>query len=261
MIPPAAPRIAPIVMDSACEPARAAPHNAPKTMRAIRPTGAVRAGAFGSLSAISSTTAPTVKTATAASEPRKWTRVWPRSIQPRCAAQATTAGAVRERKPQTTPIKNARTRTRVGVMEISFAYEIAERVGSYFSRFDVHSGSEGSMHRTLVRDLHQPGFLFFRQRACEMNFPLDAVQLASTRFAVGAIGGVDFRVPQMNGDVLKRPGLAASVHRHGHGRARAQSGEQQIVRSWPGIGAARGHRLVRVKTVRAGMNFLSEPRG
>jgi hypothetical protein len=50
--------------------------------------------------------APTVKMPTAQAEPMKAKGEPDRWIQPKCAAQATTAGAVMERKPATTPIPN-----------------------------------------------------------------------------------------------------------------------------------------------------------
>src|SRR6202158_349543 len=75
-------------------------------MRAVSPTAAVRAGVEGSWSATNSPKAPTVKMPTAHAEPMKAKGEPWRLIHPRCAAQATTAGAVMDRKPVTTPIPN-----------------------------------------------------------------------------------------------------------------------------------------------------------
>jgi hypothetical protein len=117
------------------------------------------------------------------------------------------------------------------------------------------------MDRTLVRNLQQSQFLHIGQRPREMNVPLDAVEHAFPGLAIGAIGGVNFRVPQLDGDVFERPGFSPSVHRHSHRSTRAERGKQQIVRRWPCIRAPHGNRLVRVKPVRPRVNLLREPRG
>src|SRR5579872_6265803 len=83
------------------------PQSPPKTNRAIKPGGLVRLGVEGSLSATSSTSASTVNTAAAAVDPMKARLVLERFSQFRCAAHATAAGAVKERKPEATPIDNA----------------------------------------------------------------------------------------------------------------------------------------------------------
>src|SRR5580704_7598370 len=89
-----------------------APDRAPQKNRAIRPTDAVRLGVEGSLSAISSTMASTVKMATAAVDPVNASRVPARLSQLRCAAHAATAGAVKERIPDTMPMAKVRKRTK-----------------------------------------------------------------------------------------------------------------------------------------------------
>jgi hypothetical protein len=55
--------------------------------------------------------------ATAAVEPMNAMREPARLSQLRCAAQAATAGAVRERMPETTPMAKARKRTKELLME------------------------------------------------------------------------------------------------------------------------------------------------
>jgi hypothetical protein len=94
-----------------------APERAPETKRAISPTGAVRLGVEGNLSAMSSTIASTVKMAIAAVDPINASRVPARLSQFPCAAQAATAGAVRDRIPDTIPIAKARTKTKVALIE------------------------------------------------------------------------------------------------------------------------------------------------
>src|SRR4029077_8278121 len=81
-----------------------APAIPPVNMRTIKPSGDVRFGVFGSLSAMSSATASTLRSTTAGIEPISASG---RSSfnQPRCTAQATIAGGVSERRPAKTPIK------------------------------------------------------------------------------------------------------------------------------------------------------------
>src|SRR4029077_10462437 len=65
--------------------------------------GAVRGGAFGSFSAINSTTAKSVRTMSVTGRSMKASLVPAKFSQPRCAAQQTTAGAVSERSPVRQP--------------------------------------------------------------------------------------------------------------------------------------------------------------
>src|SRR3989442_344083 len=60
---------------------------------------------------MNSTSAPRVKMPTAQADPMKARAEPERLIQPRCAAQATTAGAVMDRNPATTPIPKASNNT------------------------------------------------------------------------------------------------------------------------------------------------------
>src|SRR6516225_1768404 len=94
-----------------------APEKPPAINRAAKIGGAVRAGVLGSLSLTSSPTARTVRTITVIRLATQDAQVWSKSIQPRNAAQATTAGAVSERNPATTPINKAISRTSACVTE------------------------------------------------------------------------------------------------------------------------------------------------
>ena len=85
------------------------------------------------------------------------------------------------------------------------------------------------MDRALVCNLKKFGTLFIRQRPTKMNVAFDSIEHSFFGFAFGAIGGVDFRVPQMNRNFLERPSFAASIHPYGHRSTCTQSGEQQIV--------------------------------
>src|SRR5271167_2356267 len=88
--------------------ASAAPQRAPITMRVPNGTGVVRLGVAGSLSFTSSAIARSVMITTVTVDPRNARCESWRFIQPRCAAQQATAGAVIARKPAITPIAKAR---------------------------------------------------------------------------------------------------------------------------------------------------------
>jgi hypothetical protein len=75
----------------------------------MNPTGDLRLGVFGSLSAISSPIASALKMYGVAAKPRKASQVFSNCSQPRRAAQLTAAGAVIERSPAAMPIRNAKT--------------------------------------------------------------------------------------------------------------------------------------------------------
>jgi hypothetical protein len=80
-------------------------------MRAINPGGFVRLGVFGSLSPTNSPSAPNVNNPTAIADPMKDNAVPSKLIHLKCAAQATAAGAVIERNPQVTPMRNDNSNT------------------------------------------------------------------------------------------------------------------------------------------------------
>ena len=67
------------------------------------------------------------------------------------------------------------------------------------------------MHRAAVRDLEQLRPLRLVERALEADHPLDAVDLALARLAVGAVGGVDLVVLQLDLDALERQALQVGV--------------------------------------------------
>ena len=90
---------------------RHAPHSPPVMMRAINGAGVVRFGIIGSLSAINSPIASRESIATAVVDPMNASDDACRFNQPRCAAHATTAGAVNDRKPATIPIPRAKAKT------------------------------------------------------------------------------------------------------------------------------------------------------
>src|SRR4249919_2323329 len=121
--------MAPVVGACPADTPTQAPDRAPHTNRAINPGGAVRLGVRGSLSTMSSTTANTVKMMTAAPDPMNARRDPARFSQLRCAAHAATAGPVKDRIPETMPIANARTKTKVVLMvgEMYLRYRCVSR--------------------------------------------------------------------------------------------------------------------------------------
>ena len=78
------------------------------------------------------------------------------------------------------------------------------------------------MDRTLIGNLEELRSLFGRKFAGEVNVPLDVIQHSLFGFALGAVGGVNPRVSQMNRDLLERPSFPPSVHANGDRSARSQ---------------------------------------
>src|SRR5438477_3844935 len=93
----------------------ATPDRAPNTIRAPNCIGTVRLGVDGSWSVTYSTIASTLNTPTDQTEPMKASGVPASGSQPRYAAQLTAAGAVKARKPATTPISSASSNTIMAV--------------------------------------------------------------------------------------------------------------------------------------------------
>src|ERR1043166_9082290 len=89
-------------------------------MRAISPTASVRLGVFGNLSATNSASAPAVNKIATGSEPTHDSGDC-RLNRPKWAAHAVTAGAVIDRSPASTPIKNVRIRTYSVFMTLDLA--------------------------------------------------------------------------------------------------------------------------------------------
>ena len=105
--------------------ASTAPENAPVTSRAPNCIGTRRLGVLGSWSVTNSPSARMVSTATVIGCATHSAHVPSRSIQPSAPAHATTAGAVSARKPATTPISRASSRTRKYVMRTSGPVEMS----------------------------------------------------------------------------------------------------------------------------------------
>ena len=82
--------------------------------------------------------------------------------------------------------------------------------------------------------------------------------MASARFASGTIFSVDARMTEANCDTLQCPLLTPCVHRDSHGRARAKSSKQQVVRRWAAVCSAHRCRFVADELMRAGDDFLGK---
>ena len=100
------------------------------------------------------------------------------------------------------------------------------------------------MHRTFVRDFHQPLALLGIERAFHRNHAIDLIEHAFAGFAFRTVFRVDLAVLQRHGDAIERQRLALGIEPHGHGCAGAKRGQQEIVRCEPRVLAACGNRLV-----------------
>lgn len=107
----------------------------------------------------------------------------------------------------------------------------------------VELGVQGSMHGASVRDLEKSPALFGVQGATQLDYPIDAVELAGLGRAVLAVFGVDPGVAQCDGDALQGPMLARGVHVQGYRGAGAESGEKEVVRRGASV-VADGRRFV-----------------
>jgi hypothetical protein len=125
---------------------RASAQRIPVTMRAPNGPGAVRAPIFDVLSAKSSPMASTVKMPTAIGLARNARGDPARFSQPRCAAQQTTAGGVRERRPQATPMSKQSKKMEVIYYSFRiFASELwnQQELSCRFAASDVDVGLRG----------------------------------------------------------------------------------------------------------------------
>src|SRR6266404_3621223 len=97
-------------------------------MRASKGAGAVRFGVLGNLSATNSPIARSENIAAANVDPIKARGEVCRFNHPRWAAQLTTAGAISERKPETTPIPtaNAKRQCRLIMMDEADAWRLSQ---------------------------------------------------------------------------------------------------------------------------------------
>lgn len=121
---------------------------------------------------------------------------------------------------------------------------------------DLDSRLQRSVDGTSLRDLQQFRPLLGAQRTCQFQFALNTIQNPFLRFALGAILGVNLRMPQAYDHALERPIFSPCIHSQSHGSARAQRREQQVVRRWSGVCAARSSGFIRGQMMRAGNNFL-----
>jgi len=117
------------------------------------------------------------------------------------------------------------------------------------------------MDRTSIGDFKKPLLLFGRQWAAELNVSVDAIEQSLLCVAVSAICRIFSRMAQRDGDSFERPTLSASIHRHGHRSAGAESSKQKVIRTRARIGPSGFERFVGNKSVSPGDDFLGESPG
>ena len=86
------------------------------------------------------------------------------------------------------------------------------------------------MDRAAIGNRQQLRTLFLVQDTFELDVPFYERELGHASFAIGTIFSVDARLTEANRDTLQGPLPTPCVHRDGHGRARAKSSKQQVVR-------------------------------
>src|ERR1700688_2137317 len=86
-----------------------------------------------------------------------------------------------------------------------------------------------TMHRALVCDLEQLRPRDVVEWSLQTDDPLDPVDATFPGLALGAVGGVDFLVPQVDSYALERKLLGIGVRANRHRRARAERRGQKIV--------------------------------
>src|SRR4051812_35702848 len=129
-----------------------APANPPKMIRTANTGVAVRGGVLGSLSLTSSATARMLRITTVTMFPIHDAQVWLRLIQFRKAAQATAAGAVTDRKPATTPINRANSRTRTCVTAIPPGTDEQPRQSALADANTAIAGPHGQNRQNLMSE-------------------------------------------------------------------------------------------------------------
>src|ERR1700730_1187998 len=80
----------------------------------------------------------------------------------------------------------------------------AVRSGRDQARPDADLRRERPVHRASIRHLQESRALLFGQRAAQGNLPLDTIQHAFLRLALGAVDGVDLRMFELYRDTLER---------------------------------------------------------
>src|SRR5688572_23794752 len=129
------------------------------------------------------------------------------------------------------------------------------------SRADIYLRCECQVDRTAVRDRQQSCALVFTKWPVELNVPFDQRELRILRLAGATVLSVNSRMTKVHRDTLQRPLLPPRIHCNGHGSARAQCGQEQIVRCRASIGAAGRRGLVAAEMMRTGRNLLRETIG
>src|SRR5439155_9656899 len=121
---------------------------------------------------------------------------------------------------------------------------------------DVDFGCQGLVNRAFPRDFHQLRALFVGQLALEVNLEFDPINSAFLGFAFLAIRRMDFEMTKRNRNAFERPFSLAREETDRHRRARAERGEQKIVRRRTRFGSAECARLIGAESMRPYFNFL-----
>src|SRR5699024_6747227 len=96
------------------------------------------------------------------------------------------------------------------------------------------------------------GSLLLVEVTVDMDFTHDPIEPAVRGFAVGAVTGVHPVVVECDAGVSQVPAFAVGIHSQGHGGARAERGQQELVRIGGAVATARGFRFVGGPTVASG---------
>src|SRR5260370_20995035 len=107
-------------------------------------------------------------------------------------------------------------------------------------------------------ELEKPVALLVVEGSRQLDFAVDGIEFALLRLAVCAVGRVNSRVPQVDGDALERQLLPVGVEPHRHRRTGAEPSEEIIVGRRTGIRAADLYRFVRPKAVASNGDLLGK---
>jgi hypothetical protein len=87
------------------------------------------------------------------------------------------------------------------------------------------------MHRAFVGDLQQLATLRIIEISLQREHPLDPVDVTVARFALRAVGRVDFAVVEIDAHPLEWNRLAIGIHTNRHRGTRAERSRKQVIRA------------------------------
>ena len=118
---------------------------------------------------------------------------------------------------------------------------------------------ERAVDRAPFGDLEQPLSLLRTERTVERDLPLDAIEHALLRLALGAVRRVNLRMREPHRHALEGPLLPSRVQRDRHRRSGAERDQQEVIGRGPGVGAAVRDRLVRGQMMPTDEHLLRKP--